>query len=557
MFALALDLNAGPARVAAGLLWHAGFIANRVEVCEELGLPRDTPDANLLWPGYCRWKSDAAGHLDGPVAWAVWDEAEQKLVAASDRNGIHGIFYALRADRFWVAESVEALLAIFPGPIAPNPRAVVGHLAGEPPPPGETFYAGVRAVPPGCRLIVSSQGFDIRPYWSLEPGSLLRLRSDAEYAEALRALLYKVVGQYVPPGRLAITLTSGMDSNSVAAAIRATHPSADLTAITWTAPELPVAHELEYVEQVSRQLNIPLNQRRADLCWPLCRPEGLHTEQAEPFTLYYSEMWDTTYVAARRLGASVLFDGAGGDELFGGNIFAYPDMLMRGRWLEMVSDLRAHVPRSPLHPTWAGAIRMMVIDPIRQTYFPGVRRPRPAPVPWLSSRYRQLFREAYPTPPSSFRLLPGRARRLACLREFRFSRVPSRLQRHACAQGLTVRSPLLDHRLAEFAVRLPVDQTLRAGQRKIILRNAMRGLLPDAVVDMWGKIVPTVIAERGLREREQAKVRGYMRDMRAADLGYVDEPPLRQAYDDYAAGKTDSTMFWFAITLEDWLRRHF
>ena len=48
-----------------------------------------------------------------------------------------------------------------------------------------------------------------------------------------------------------------------------------------------------------------------------------------------------------------------------------------------------------------------------------------------------------------------------------------------------------------------------------------------------------------------------MRDMRAADLGYVDELPLRQAYDDYAAGRTDSTMFWFAITLEDWLRRHF
>jgi asparagine synthase (glutamine-hydrolysing) len=135
--------------------------------------------------------------------------------------------------------------------------------------------------------------------------------------------------------------------------------------------------------------------------------------------------------------------------------------------------------------------------------------------------------------------------------------MPSRLRRHAAAHGLAVRSPLLDHRLAEFAVRLPVDQTFRAGQRKIILRNAMRGVLPDAVVDMWGKIVPTVIADRGLREREQEKVRGYMRNMRAADLGYVDEAPLRQAYDDYVVGKTDSTMFWFAITLEDWLRRYF
>lgn len=82
---------------------------------------------------------------------------------------------------------VEALLSIFPGSIAPNPRAVVGHLASQPPPPGETFYVGIRAVPPGCCVTVSSRGADIRPYWSLEPGPLLRLRSDAEYAEALAA----------------------------------------------------------------------------------------------------------------------------------------------------------------------------------------------------------------------------------------------------------------------------------------------------------------------------------------------------------------------------------
>jgi hypothetical protein len=89
------------------------------------------------------------------------------------------------------------------------------------------------------------------------------------------------------------------------------------------------------------------------------------------------------------------------------------------------------------------------------------------------------------------------------------------------------------------------------------MRNAMRGRLPDSVVNMRGKIVPTLISQRGLREREQAKVWDYLTNMRAAALGYVDEAPLRSAYQSFIDGKTHDTRFFYALMLEDWLRRHF
>lgn len=85
----------------------------------------------------------------------------------------------------------------------------------------------------------------------------------------------------------------------------------------------------------------------------------------------------------------------------------------------------------------------------------------------------------------------------------------------------------------------------------------MRGYLPDEVLDLTGKIYPVAIARRGFRERESAKVWRLMQGMRAADLGFVDQKGLHEAYRQYLAGGSDSVLFWYPITLEAWLRQYF
>ena len=123
--------------------------------------------------------------------------------------------------------------------------------------------------------------------------------------------------------------------------------------------------------------------------------------------------------------------------------------------------------------------------------------------------------------------------------------------------AIEFRHPWLDHRLVEFAASLPTEQTFRAATYKFIVRNAMKGYLPDSVLNLQDKIVPTAIATRGLRERECDKVWALITNMRAAELGFVDEGRLQQAYQDYLKGRNQSASFWYTITLEDWLRRHF
>jgi asparagine synthase (glutamine-hydrolysing) len=124
--------------------------------------------------------------------------------------------------------------------------------------------------------------------------------------------------------------------------------------------------------------------------------------------------------------------------------------------------------------------------------------------------------------------------------------------------GMVFRHPWLDVRLIEFVMAVPTDQTVRAGLRKLVLRNAMQGILPEKVCTRPGKAYPTALAHRGLRERARARVEDLLTDTRMAQCGWVIEGPLRECYARYLAGESNLIWsLWPAITLELWLREHF
>lgn len=394
-------------------------------------------------------------------------------------------------------------------------------------------------------------------YWQLQPQPTLKLASDEAYAQALLELLLRVIAGHTPASPAGVTLSSGLDSTTVAACLRQQAPRTRLLALCMIAPEIPQADENPFSAEVSRFLDIPSIQIRADLLWPMSSPEGIQTSAATPFYGFYSELIDETLRVAQQQGLSVIFTGLSGDHLFGGNVFAYPDLLLTGRWLELSRQIRYHLPRSSMGWSLPQILRRMVLSPIRAAYFPAWRVNTTPPAPWLRPPYVDLYREHFIRPPKVSFMLPGRLARFRMLTHPSLSAGVELKNRQAESYGIEFRHPLLDHRLIEFAASLPTEQTFRASQRKIIVRNAMRGLLPSSVLEMWNKIVPGAICHLGLRQRERDKVWRLLTNMRSAELGYVDESVLRQAYQDYLDGKTDNTHFWHTLTLEDWLRRWF
>lgn len=142
------------------------------------------------------------------------------------------------------------------------------------------------------------------------------------------------------------------------------------------------------------------------------------------------------------------------------------------------------------------------------------------------------------------------------LRDPLLSQILETAGREAESHEIELLHPLLDHRMIEFAASLPTWQTHHGGERKILVREALRGILPTDVVDLRGKIYPSAICHRGLREREKDRVWELLTDMRLADLGLVDQSRLRKTYEAYLEG-ADGTNFWYPLSAEAWLREYF
>lgn len=537
-------------------LWVAGQIGNRAALARQYDLPAMLADADLLAGIYLHCDTATAAALTGSAAWIVWDSRRQALVAARDRIGIQSIYYIARNGVLWIAGQLEVLLPILAAPLRPNPRAVVNYLHGRPPLPGESFYSDIHELPPGHLLTAQSGRLAVAPYWQLTPQPLLRLHDDTAYASAYCEIMTRVMREYVPTERAAVTLSSGLDSTSVAAFLMRVAPDADISAITWAAPEIPEADESQYAAEAAACLGLPLYSVRADLAWTLRDAEGISTARTAPYALQYTELWRDALQLAAAQGMRTLFTGVCGDNLFGSNVFGYADLLLSGRWIDLVQQLRYHLPRSPVYRSWRRGLVGMVAIPMLRSYAPGLLRRRARPAAWLRPEHRALWRESLATPFHTWRMLPGRQERLRMLDDRWIPPTVGVNARLGADYGIEFVHPLLDHRLLEFAASLPVAQAIRYGQRKIIVRNALRDVLPASIVNRWQKIVPTKISMRGLYEREQAKVWGYLTDMRAAGLGYVDEAALQESYRQYLQG-TGGDEFWYPLTLEDWLRRYF
>lgn len=492
-----------------------------------------------------------------PAAGLLWDERRGRLVACCDRLGLQPLYYRRARGGLEVAGSVEALLSGGRDRFSPqelNRRALACQLVGLAAPAGETLFADVSRLPPGSTLSVDAhRRVEIDCFWQLAPNPSLSLRRDAEHAEALRQLLFVVVAEHAGPGPVGVTLSSGLDSTAVAAAARAGDSPPEVVALSWTTPELPEADEARGIEETSRFLGLELLQTRGDRHWPLGSDLELDPPLGGPPLSAYSGLWDQLFAAARGAGLRRVLTGLGGDHLFGGNVFSYPDLLLTGQWLRLARELRAHLPISSFG--LPRLLERMLLRPLVEAVRPPSGLPSREQFPWVSEEALALIPEAEPAFHEGF-LLPGRRARLEVLADSLIPPVVEQHNRAAARFGLELRHPLLDHRLFELAARLPSSQSFEAGLRKGILRRALAGRLPPSILDQKHKIYPTQIAWRGLRERETARVWDLLSGMKLAAAELVDERALRRVYQDFLDGRGPHRLFWHTLTLEAWMRRH-
>jgi asparagine synthase (glutamine-hydrolysing) len=529
-------------------LLHNGEIYNYLELREELRGKghrfRTETDTEVILAAYREWGERCVERLNGMWAFVIWNGDRRTLFASRDRLGVKPFYYRRDGGRFAFASEPWLLRRGGANLHAVRDYLEQGYLDQD----EETFFDGVVRLPPAHSLTFGPDGLRLQRYWQLEPRD-----PPADPVAAVRETFLDAVRLQlrsdVPVGTC---LSGGIDSSAIAVGVR--HHGHERQKTVTAYFEDAGFDERPYAQAV-------VDRTGAEAHWVSFTPSELVDDlpaivqaQGEPFGS--TSICASWYVMreAKRAGLTVMLDGQGGDELFGGYraFFGYrlADLLRGGRLGEATAELRAFAAVNG--PRWAAValVGPHVPERVRLAARARLRGAAALAAPEL----RQLETPAA----SNGSVFPDRLRRQLQLVLTRRG-LPELLRyedRNSMAHSLEARVPLLDHRLVELAFALDGSELIRRGETKSVLRRALADLLPPAVRDRrdklgfatpeprffrsaLGDLAADVFASRSFRERGLVDIRAAVRRLEAHRRG------------DLVAGME----LWRTLNLELWARR--
>jgi asparagine synthase (glutamine-hydrolysing) len=547
-----IDLSSAghqPMASADGRLWitYNGEVYNYVELRAQLEASgrrfRTKTDTEVLLQAYEEWGEAALDRVNGMFAFAIWDRRHRSLFCARDRFGVKPFYYTSSGGRFLFASEIKALFADATVRREPNDDRVFDYLAwnivDHTP---ETMFAGIAQLPPGCALqhAPDQAGPTVKRWYTARPA-----RGDDSPA-VLGALLESAVEvrlrSDVPVG---ISLSGGMDSSSILAVATKIERRRDgQVPRSFSARSVvPEVDEYPYSEALLRitgSENVHFVPSEADLRAEL---DSLLWHLDEPFHGPSAFAHRKVLEVARSHGVIVLLDGAGGDEALSGyHHVHYAPMLLelvrRGRLRQFLAELRA---RSRLHGVSVGRTTKDLL----KLLLPRRLRPRRVPA-WILDGRR--------VPPR-----PDSGRTLGSHQRFAIDRAPLPLynrisDRNSMAVSIEARNPFLDYRVVELGLHLPIERLLHRGMTKWSLREAMRDLLPPAIVER--------VTKQGFSSDERLWFRGALGEELEATFhsesfarrGYFDVARVLELLNRHRHGADHASELWRAFSVERWLR---
>lgn len=434
-------------------------------------------DTEVLLRSYIEWGPDCLSRLNGIFAFGIWDAAHQHLFLGRDRLGVKPLFYSQFGGRFVFGSELKALLA---HPALPREVDADGLaellLIGPARTPGVGVLHGIQELRPGSALIFGRQGLRTWTYWALT--SHEHPDDTPTTIATVRGLLEDTVQrQLVSDVPVCTFLSGGLDSSAVSAFAARYLSESGLTLNTYS---------INFVDQ-ARYFQANAFQKSLDAPWARRVSEFLDTHHHE-ILVDTPDLVENVGAALRardlpgmadidislllfsrqvKQGATVALSGEAADEVFGG----YP-------W--------CHRPDALAADTFPWARRL----DDRVALLSAAMRDLLDPHAYVRDRYQDALHEVPRLPSENG--AAARIREILYLNLTRFlPTLLDRKDRMTMAAGLEVRVPFCDHRLVEYVWNIPWEMKSLGGHPKGILREAVRGVLPDDVVDRQKSPYPT------------------------------------------------------------------
>jgi asparagine synthase (glutamine-hydrolysing) len=513
-----LDLSVAghePMPTADGKRWitYNGEIYNFLELKTELQSLghsfRTATDTEVILAAYERWGAGALQRLVGMFALVILDLESRTLFLARDAFGIKPLYYTVTPIGLSFASEIAPLLELHRVGRRANPSRVYDYLRfGFTDHGDETLFKDVRQLPAAHFLTVDLTHLERIPppqqYWSLVGKSPARL-SFEDAALHLRELFLESIRLHlrsdVPVGAC---LSGGIDSSAIIAAMREVGgPGLDLNTFTYVAAD-PAVDEERWADTAGTAARGVMHKVHASPVELLHDLDELIRVQGEPFgsTSIYAQ--HRVFRQAQAGGMKVMLDGQGADELFLG----YPiflslrvaSLLNQGRVGEALRFARI----ASRTGTRFGSILLyaggrLTPRPIQPALMSLIGQP--AEPAWMA---RGWFRRNGVPQKSHGWFRGGQMLRRESTRSVAETSLPALLRyedRNSMNWSIESRVPFLTPAIASFAASLPTDYLLSPnGVTKSVLRCALRGLVPDPILDRRGKVGFETPQQSWLRE---------------------------------------------------------
>ncbi len=445
--------------------------------------PGEASDAELCLRAYAAWGDAFLDRLAGDFCFVLWDGSRKRLICARDQLGIRSLFHAEVGGTWFVSDSLDwiATRAGVARDLDDTWIAdflTVGHsLEVE-----RTVYRHVRRLPPAHVLTISGTGITTRRYWRLHIGDPLHFRDRRQYTEGFLDLMSRSIGDRLSVGRVGIAMSGGLDSTALAAcAVHVTGDASRVVAECLDFDEFESARERHFSSLVAKRLGIELRHRRGDNLVYDKQWWARSTTTPEPSALITTAHFDRDVVCERAERASVWLYGEGPDNALTFERNEYLSWLIGRRDWRRLAEAGAFYLRVKGLAGWWDTLKR----------YTGRRHPPDDSIgvpPWIEpslvARLDLERRIAGVTPPGGVGAglgprHPWRPEAVAGFSNPIWPAVFADYEFEESLGPLVLRHPFLDLRVLEFMLSVP---TVPWAREKMLLREAMRGRLPDEVL---------------------------------------------------------------------------
>jgi asparagine synthase (glutamine-hydrolysing) len=442
---------------------------------------RTHSDTEVILQAWEEYGESCVDHLRGMFGFAIWDSRRRILFAARDRLGIKPLYYYLDDRQFAFASELKCLLELTGVPREIDDNALADFLHHGYTIAPNTILRHIRKLPPAHTITVTSAGAAIRRYWDIPLDGPLQL-TEQEALEQFGALIEETVRMHlisdVPLGAF---LSGGLDSSAVVA-LMARVGTKDIK--TFSIGYDSAESELQYAQLVADHFHTdhhPLRMTAGDfrdilpqIVWHMDEP----VFEAPAIPLYYISQF-----ARQRV--TVALSGEGADEILCGYPIYNFNMAMEKAGKIPLSRTAGSIMASVLPEGRARKYANLLGRPLEQRHGGVSRVFTPEGVRRLMPRQQKVS-----DPFGSIADAYSRCRAAPALLRMSYVDMTTWLpddllikaDRMSMATSLELRVPFLDHKVVEFAARLPLDLKLRKGVNKYLLKRYVAKDLPPEII---------------------------------------------------------------------------